>query len=107
MPALTLEVTTSFDATQGNGHWRTEAAAGWSAHHHRGLREATLGRAGLGECKVVRAGDRRAAAPARPQSVHPTFGEGTVLDQRDDKLRIDFGAAGIKTIAERFIKTKP
>ena len=145
MPALTLEVTTSFDATHGKGHWRTELGfdhvvfarlpsddseplyasfrrgaeptlALWDARKPQpGGQPITIedyAKRRWGELAAVNAKsfvpviDVPPPPPAR-KVVHPTFGEGTVLDQRDDKLRIDFGSSGIKTIAERFVKARP
>lgn len=145
MPALTLEVTTFFDATHGKGHWRTElqfdhvvfarlpsddaeplyasfrrgdspTLALWHARSPQpggiAITIEDYAKRRWGELPEV---DGRAfkpvvdlppPPPAR-QVIHPTFGQGRVLDQRDDKLRIDFGAAGIKTIAERFVKPRP
>ncbi len=144
MPALTLEVTTSFDASHGKGHWRTElgfdhvvfarlpgddseplyasfrrgaspSLALWDVRKPQqggiALTTADYVKRRWGELKAVESKafkpvvDLPPPPPAR-QVVHPTFGEGIVLDQRDDKLRIDFGAAGIKLLAERFVKTK-
>ncbi len=144
MPALTLELTTSFDATHGKGHWRSElqfdhvvfarmpsddseplyaafrrgdspTLSLWDARRPQpGGQPITIEdytKRRWGELAAVNAKpfvpviDLPPPPPAR-QVIHPTFGEGTVLDQRDDKLRIDFGAAGIKLLAERFVKTK-
>jgi hypothetical protein len=40
--------------------------------------------------------------PAR-HVAHRTFGKGTVLAEEDGKLRIDFGAAGVKTLLAKFV----
>jgi len=46
------------------------------------------------------------AAPTKSQRrvVHVKFGTGTVLAEAEGKLTIDFGDAGVKTIAEKFVK---
>jgi hypothetical protein len=48
------------------------------------------------------------APPAQPRRVaHPKLGVGVVLGEAEGKLRIDFGAAGNKTIAASFVEDAP
>jgi hypothetical protein len=47
---------------------------------------------------------RGAAAKAQRRVVHVKFGTGIVLSEAEGKLTIDFGDAGVKTIAEKFVK---
>ncbi|APR77217.1 Hypothetical protein A7982_02564 [Minicystis rosea] len=51
-----------------------------------------------------------AAAAAQPVTIvhHPKFGDGQVIERvGDDKLRIDFGAHGIRVLASSFVTVKP
>jgi hypothetical protein len=55
---------------------------------------------------VVEAGSR----PSAPVAIvhHAKFGEGKVVERLgDDKLRIDFGAHGIRVLAASFVTSKP
>jgi hypothetical protein len=47
---------------------------------------------------------RRAVSPPQRRVVHEKFGVGVVLRDAEGKLQIDFGDAGVKTLAARFVK---
>jgi hypothetical protein len=143
LPALTLEVTTYFDATHGKGKWRGELEfdhvvfarlpsddseplyasfrrgsaelALWDVRRPtRGGVKATLaeylargGTTGTATAEEVAAFQPVIDLPPPPpprRVTHPTFGTGTVLEKKDGKLRIDFGAHGVKVIAEKFVR---
>ena len=42
--------------------------------------------------------------PLSGKVVHPTFGEGTVLDSKPDVAKVDFGKNGVKNISARFLQ---